>query len=346
MLMRVLCLHDSSSCAYELNLNLKRLAERLHSKHGIELVFINSPLTNVDTEDHDHENAPYLTSRSWYYFSKDEGIMSNDTETSIQLNNPLGLDVSILHLQQIWNNSDPFCGVLGIGQGAALAAVLPLFTKRGTHSYPEPMFPGLNLLILIHYHNQLCMDDVLEDLTCPVSSEVYSRLHIFRQGDIDGRLLYDACFSAASDYDGGLNETNQVFTIPCDSNLKTVNMTMMNVIGRFLVEQKKKVQSMEDDLKIAASDDQDSELYTRNMIRQRLAMLEQEALSLIQASIEKDPPKSLLGVVSKESTSDGNAVAVIGGWAGDRDAFRSEEFIEAGGAPCPVTFKLPRSHRL
>ena len=58
--------------------------------------------------------------RVWYY--NDNNNASNNNEDR------LGLDPSILHLRQIWSQSlysNPFSGVLGIGQGASVAALLP-----------------------------------------------------------------------------------------------------------------------------------------------------------------------------------------------------------------------------
>jgi hypothetical protein len=385
---RILCLHDASSSADDLKQNLNRLDQKLCTKHGIELVFIDAPLmsagskaldTSVDRslDTIDGETSPPLTqSRSWYsldnptetsssHLEKSSPTFhtsSSNAEASASSNSPipLGFDVSIIHLQQIWNHAtEPFSGVLGVGQGAILASMLPLFTKRAFHatddstenedmSFQRPMFPGLNFLVILHYRNELCIhSSTLEnwiDLSCPTSHEIHSRLHIFREGDQDGQSLYEACVHAsAPPYEF---ETNEVFTIPCNEDLTTISMPTMNAIGRFLVEQKKRIQSIDDALALStAIADEDRDLSSMKRIRQRIATLENQALSLINASIEKDPPKSLLAVISKHRTSDGKATTLVGGWSGDKDAFRTEEFIEAGGAPCPDSFKLPRSHR-
>ena len=46
--LRVLCLHDSNSNASKLCHKLECLGERLYEKHGIDLVYVNSPLLKAD----------------------------------------------------------------------------------------------------------------------------------------------------------------------------------------------------------------------------------------------------------------------------------------------------------
>lgn len=98
--LRVLCLHDSSSNAAELETQLFSLGERLFQKHGIDLVYINSPLT-TNGEDAD-------VPRMWW---------------EEQENSYVGLDASLMLLQQIWGSS-PFWGIVAVGQGAAVASIL------------------------------------------------------------------------------------------------------------------------------------------------------------------------------------------------------------------------------
>ena len=45
--LRVLCLHDSNSNASKLSYRLEALGERLYEKHGIDLVYVNSPLLKL-----------------------------------------------------------------------------------------------------------------------------------------------------------------------------------------------------------------------------------------------------------------------------------------------------------
>ena len=86
----------------------------LHQKHNIELAFVNSPhivANTPPTGDNIQDGIGRDDERVWYHGEK-----------------KLGLDATILHLRQIWSQSlysNPFSGILGIGQGAAVAALLP-----------------------------------------------------------------------------------------------------------------------------------------------------------------------------------------------------------------------------
>lgn len=96
--MKVLCLHDARSSANELRESLDRLGTRLFERHKIDLVYVNAPL--------------------------DGGLWFEDP-------NYLGMDASLLLLQQVWN-STPMQGILGVGQGAHMVSLLaplidPLF---------------------------------------------------------------------------------------------------------------------------------------------------------------------------------------------------------------------------
>lgn len=109
--LRILCLHDASSNAMELQESLKDLDEHLWVRHGIELVFVNSPLVVVNDQDDDVKNSKeFQPIRVWWYQNGDSKF--------------LGLDASLLHLQQIYR-STPFIGIIGFGQGATVGSILP-----------------------------------------------------------------------------------------------------------------------------------------------------------------------------------------------------------------------------
>lgn len=115
---RVLCLHDANSNAKELHKWLQPLDERLYYKHSIEFVYINAPLVVIE-EDMDAEDRK----RVWWE--------ATDRHPHV------GLDASLLHIQQIWK-SLPFSGILAVGQGAAIASLLPM------------MEPGIDFGIFLH----------------------------------------------------------------------------------------------------------------------------------------------------------------------------------------------------
>eukprot|EP00573_Skeletonema_grethae_P002544 CAMPEP_0201687974 /NCGR_PEP_ID=MMETSP0578-20130828/1784_1 /ASSEMBLY_ACC=CAM_ASM_000663 /TAXON_ID=267565 /ORGANISM="Skeletonema grethea, Strain CCMP 1804" /LENGTH=490 /DNA_ID=CAMNT_0048172159 /DNA_START=56 /DNA_END=1528 /DNA_ORIENTATION=+ len=218
--MRVLCLHPCTSSATQLHSSLCTLEERLWTKHGIELVFVDAPLLDVNIRVGDSVGVPdggltalhledgggeevVNNSRRWYVEeqvvgngrsavlppSVDDsvGTVTNHEELQPHINdnnhksttvNYSGLDASLLHLSQIWsrggannnnNNAEnsgggieqclPFQGILGIQQGANVAAMLPLLNsanvvyedeeEEGAKESLKGIFQGLQFVILV-----------------------------------------------------------------------------------------------------------------------------------------------------------------------------------------------------
>ena len=201
--MRVLCLHPAASSALQISREYHKLEERLWEKHGIELVFVDGPLLDVqvgnavgesggginaiDPSKSGGDDGEERVSRRWYVEESSARRMSlPPSNVSAAATQSLpdsarysGLDASLLHLTQIWsrgganisNNSLmgdclPFQGVLGIGQGANMAGLLPLLNYHhdvdGSDSDDEKenaedkiigskqtMFQGLQFVILI-----------------------------------------------------------------------------------------------------------------------------------------------------------------------------------------------------
>ena len=112
-------------------------------KHGIELLFVDAPLLDATTtkgrggggDDDNDEDGNVVTNgegiahhrRRWYV--KEEGRTATTTTTTT-LQYYLGLDASLLHLSQLYNKIGGVAGVLGVGQGADVAALLPLLTNE------------------------------------------------------------------------------------------------------------------------------------------------------------------------------------------------------------------------
>lgn len=157
--LRILCLHDDESHAMELSNSLEVLGERLFEKHGIDLVYVNSPLISRTSQ---VLGPGELPSRVWWEEQaptdkaplppmgespwKDDDDDDEDDD-NINVDNPntqeaphgseknfVGLDASLLLLKQVWN-SMPFWGILAIGKGAAVGSFLPLMGLS-----PEPSF--------------------------------------------------------------------------------------------------------------------------------------------------------------------------------------------------------------
>jgi Serine hydrolase (FSH1) len=116
--LRILCLHDAHSSASGLKSHLSMLGDRLYQKHGIDLVYINSPLCALAFGGD--------TNRVWYETHAKQRPSVEETQQDDEAQEQLlGLDASLCLLQQIWA-SMPFWGILGIGQGAAVGSLVSL----------------------------------------------------------------------------------------------------------------------------------------------------------------------------------------------------------------------------
>ena len=76
----------------------------------------------------------------------------------------------------------------------------------------------------------------------------------------------------------------------------------------------------------------------------RLAQVEREALDLIHQTVAENPPKALMAIITPDPSS-ARGGTLMGGWSGERDAFRSDEFKRSGGAPCPKEFTVRENNR-
>jgi hypothetical protein len=184
---RVLCLHDAKSNAKDLHKQLRLLDEKLYYKHGIEFVYINAPLVMVEEE---MESADRR--RIWWEILGE--------------NNFVGIDASLLHIQQIWK-SNPFSGILAFGQGATLSSLLPLVESE------------IQFGIFV-YGSALLEEDE------PMMAH-WPCLHVVDKGRITD-----------------VNIQKLVTQFPGQIHLaasSTITKSEWNAIGKFLVEQKKEM---------------------------------------------------------------------------------------------------------
>jgi hypothetical protein len=306
MALRVLCLHDKDSCAPELILRLRELGARLYHKHGIELAFANSPLVSNRT-------TPVTTTSSNDSNASSSGDSSNNEAKDHDsigrvwyYENKSGLDASILHLRQLWQQSfysAPFHIVLGIGQGAAMASMLPFLTwEEGPNEERKLMFEGLSGCIFINGWDLLSSNgDNDQDIQKYEEVSNLSSLHIFNPESQSSNLLFKR-YGDKSEF--------------CAMQSTKFNGKIFNSIGNFLVKRKNAQHG--------------SALVVRT--RNELAIVEQKALDVINRSVSANPPKALMAMITPDSSRGGT---LFGGWIGDKDEFRSEEFKESGGAPFP-----------
>ena len=121
--LRILCLHDAHSSASALKSALTKLGDRLYQKHGIDLVYINSPLCSTVASDTDR--VWYETDQQTRKQQQQRTPEASEEDTQQQQERLIGLDASLCLLQQMWA-SMPFWGIMGIGQGAAIGSLLSL----------------------------------------------------------------------------------------------------------------------------------------------------------------------------------------------------------------------------
>jgi len=340
MKLRVLCLHDESSSALSLIGKLKQLGERLHTNHNIELAFINSPhivaLSNIVAATSNSEEG------------NDTVLEDEDIKRVWFHENQLGLDASILHLKQIWSQSlysNPFSGVLGIGQGAAITGLMP-FLRYETPLDDEQdygmMFEGLEFCIFVNGWDLLSQNEQNGHDEYDEAKGIPS-LHIYPEHKGDSHHLFQRY---GGEVDGSKSEN-----LITESTGTNMDAKAMNAIGKFLLAQKKSIIEQHrrlatiDRERIEANGEESNEedaVLTIEATRMELARVELEALDLINKTVAANPPKALMAMIMPDSTRGGT---MVGGWSGERDAFRSEEFIRSGGAPCPKEFTLPAQDR-
>lgn len=159
--LRILCLHDAESNAAALQASLKPLGDRLYTEHGqIDLVYVNSPLAVAQTDEENASDTP--SRRVWWHDALHK--------ENIEQPSYIGLDASLLMLQQVWT-SCPFWGILGVGQGATVAAMLALLPS----TTPPPQF-----CILMSGSSLLPERERLSDIPC---------LHLRHDTEADDSLV-------------------------------------------------------------------------------------------------------------------------------------------------------------
>jgi len=405
--MRVLCLHPETSSAYQFSQELQKLEERLWTKHGIELVFVDGPLLDVQVGNAIGEEGGGINaidssggsngeeecvSRRWYVEEESRRAITHQSTTN---NSPQpqtsqiqysGLDASILHLSQIWTRGGanisnnlgeclPFQGVLGVGQGANVASLLPLLNYQNEdeeevngdcekensntggllqHTKPS-LFQGLQFVISIDGKDILSRRDVDnvngieedEDEELYVGPDGVQSLHIINTGSDTSQ----SSEQLAKQY--GMNATIHHYKQPSSTITTSTHITptLSNIIGKYLVSQKNKLHS----------NPKSRELIS---LQNQLANVEQLATLAISQEIQKNPPKALMAVIgptamindttAEESDEDGaqdkevekdNVKVVdkaVGAWHGARRRGFGEE---GGGAPCPGEFLLREEER-
>ncbi|GKY98435.1 hypothetical protein MPSEU_000801000 [Mayamaea pseudoterrestris] len=350
-ILRILCLHDARSNATELKESLKLLGERLYLNHGIDLVFVNSPLVVVDTnglssssadddvtpkrvwwhESNDSYHSQQFSGVNCIFDKEDEGGVEADVEHVSAEDGQLmkssserheqqqhqhsypGLDASLLLLQQLWASS-PFIGILAVGQGAAIASLFSLLPTT---------FPPPRLAIFVHdYQTESHL--LLQESTRLQDS--MQCLHVLLSEKPAVELNH--CQSLLVAQFGGtvLERVRDISheNVGLTSSLAPVDM---NAMGRFLLQQKRTL---------------NGKLHLENVtgesnivaLQTALHSAQLQAADMIAEHIAAHPPAALMAVI--------RPAGEVAGWAGDK---RRQANEEGGGAPCPSEFLLHREKR-
>lgn len=337
-LLRVLCLHDAGSNSAELSGKLHSLGNKLYQNHGIDLVFVDAPLSvELKDDENDEGNSDSqeqqiprrmlqkVPPRAWWEEqprSPGEGrpIESDEEENinpnaSVDENNDLpqtphyvGLDASLLLLRQVWTSST-FWGIMAFGQAAGVAALLPLLPTEGANEAMQPSF-----LIFVNGQSLLDEEELLtEHLRLPCL-HVVDNPHISQEEPLPAIPRSNPTQRLVRQFGG---------TVVCDGSLaslstaKRTSAVFHNHVGSFLVHQKRKLRKSRKDAAVLA-------------LRHQLQRTEADAAQLVAREIAQDPPDCLMAVITPKN---------VGGFSERRKG------PAGGGAPCPSEFLLQRAKR-
>lgn len=307
-------------------------------------VLLSVPATSSSAHQHD---LTYGYNRCWFenipseIYTKNRDTFTNSNSSSSSINEDgmeerpinveyVGLDASLFHLGQIWNQnllSKPYQGILAFGQGAALAGIIPLIQKRQRealkknkrktehhHHHVDYYMPGLQFMVLVSGyplnpppHESKCRGvpspwHVLQDGI--IDSSSIDTLHVIGMRNAVVTPTQSMClakrftFPRIYQYDCGDHHPYPV--------LRTA--AYYNVIGRFLVRQKKKNLS--------------SKCPDILRLQRQLHNTEERATQLLINTLASNPPRVLMAIISPNT---------VGGWLGTKEP--SSE--DGGGAPCP-----------
>jgi len=364
--MRVLCLHSETSSAYKFSQELQKLEERLWTKHGIELVFVDGPLLDVqvgnvvgeeggginaiESSGINNDGGEERVSRRWYVEEESRRALTHqsttDSTTQTSQIQYSGLDASILHLSQIWTRGGanisnnlgeclPFQGVLGVGQGANVASLLPLLnyqdedevevdcekennTIGGLAQHTKPsMFQGLQFVLSIDGKDIVSRRDIdnVDSEEEENENEVYvgpdgvQSLHVINtESD-----TFQSSEQLAKQY--GINATIHHYKQQQSSTITTsthITPTLSNIIGKYLVSQKNKLHS----------NPKSRELIS---LQNQLSNVEQLATLAISQEIQKNPPKALMAVIGPTAMMMSNDTTADDKKDDDKDGAQDQE---------------------
>jgi hypothetical protein len=255
-------------------------------------------------------------------------------------------------LRQIWTSS-PFWGILGAGQGAAVASMflsLLLLSSFNSDDENEIGVDGGSSALSDSCPSQNAFGNKCV-LTPPQFAIFCSGQSLVQIDDDDNNItaggfpvlhLVDRCSTVSQEslirqFGGTVKHRKATCADDDDNNIRSRNFDNhdLNIIGRFICEQKQRLFSS------SSSSSHNCEEVSSCSIRQEIVTLqtalhiaEQQASDAIAQHIAQHPPAALMAVIRPQ--------AVVAGWQGGK---RRQPGEEGGGAPCPIEFVLHRNQR-
>jgi Serine hydrolase (FSH1) len=392
--LRILCVHDTNSNAFELKSEFRLLGNKLYENHSVDLVYVNGPLISsatIGTPSNDTNrqcvwweevgestnssikdttvnisscDLQSTTSKNTDVANPDNEIDNlqqpqhsmlldapmqqtslPETENLLQVSHSrkyIGLDASLMLLRQIWT-SCPFWGIIGVGQGAAIASLFVTLLESETISYhvnhtmrgeddvvlPLPLPPNLpQLMIFISGESLIQVDEPL------LVSDHYNKnqtaneafiLHLVDSDITSEQELLMRQFSQCCQ----VEQREELPGTPAKSRRRITNRDL-NIIGRFICQRKKGLYGTANNAlaTLLEYNKAQSEILG---LQTALYNAEQDATNCIAETIALNPPAALMAVIRPQ---------LVAGWIGNR---RPQP--DGGGAPCPEEFLHKEKYR-
>lgn len=362
--LRVLCLHDAKSNATALKEQLKLLGDKLYKHHGgIDFVYVNSPLVDGTATDSDECRGTEAQERSWWV---DTRKYKNNKNTKQQPHPYHGLDASLLLLRQVWTNgtTTPFWGIMGIGQGAAMAALLSLTLQADISSSSsskasgvvvppcfcifiagQTVFPERHRLVDESILPCLHIVPTTRSTTSSKNEATTNKRNQLLSTKTSTTDREEEVVEEATATDKNKNQllsttTTTTTTTPVPMQQHELLMEQFGGIAEYCSSSSNILATLNcigrflchQKRRLLQHQEDDNSNALALALQTALYQTEHEASTLIANYIAKQPPKPLMAVIQPSRVS-------VGGWN------REQEKNSGGGAPCPSEFVLKRNQR-
>jgi Serine hydrolase (FSH1) len=282
------------------------------------------------------------------------------TTTTTDMIQYRGLDASLMLLRQMWKSS-PFWGILGVGQGAAVASLLTLtllcteyeeeydgdddalkepekddnnddddnepLTRRKQDRIPPPQFAiFVDGQTLLPQNEKLIDDDYIPTLHLVMKTETNNITSI----DRDNGTVRSSQQRLVEQFGGTVHTMH---TLRHDSVHRDIYTNDMNTIGRFIIEQKMKIMGTKNNNNSIRTHRNDSRGREIVALQTALHTLELEASNVIAEHVLNNPPAALMALIRPQQ---------VAGLSNDQQPRRPSGTT---GAPCPVEFLQRKEER-